>query len=66
MQKWEYWEVYTSGADIYVNQQKLVPKPAVTNLNHYPNQLGSQGWEMVGIAVVLTGNPMYLFKRPKP
>jgi len=66
MQKWEYWEVV-----VYFDKQ--VPFPFIVNGQElrdwkkgpnwftYRNQLGDQGWELVGF-----GNGGWVFKRPKP
>jgi hypothetical protein len=73
VQKWEYLELYTSGpqwADSFGESGMAEPGPKPKNWPHrwgtvQPrlNQLGQDGWEVVGITQV--GDFVrYLFKRP--
>jgi len=67
MRKWEYLEVYKSNSYdlsfIVANGQQVTPEPI--DLYHYLDQLGTQGWEMVGITVTPVGVVLRIFKRVK-
>lgn len=60
VQRWEYLAVpFKDGADLKKNSEDLSPKRL--------NQLGSQGWEAVGLSLKrgdLVAWPVVLLKRP--
>jgi hypothetical protein len=74
MQKWEYTSMYWHGSDIWVGCQVVTRDKKASPLT-YMQQLGEEGWEMVG-AVSETmcfgayfkdewGGIRWYFKRPK-
>ena len=72
MQKWEYLVIrgeYSNGRfrPHFVNEQELTDWRKIS-LVSFLNQLGDEGWELVGSLGFLTGGPQnkLLFKRPKP
>jgi len=75
MQKWEYLQVTWMGPEIWV-ASKLVTKDKNANPMPYFQQLGDDGWEMVGavsesVSVSggmggrVDGGIRWYFKRPK-
>lgn len=81
MQTWEYLFVVASNSTglwrpHFLNDTKLDDWEAGQTLSQFANELGEQGWEMVGITygATETGDPetgffnslRLVFKRPKP
>lgn len=70
MQKWEYMYVevdFGSDKPKRVNGQELRDWKKIPHISMFINELGEQGWELVGYFNQMrnTLNPM-VFKRPKP
>lgn len=71
MEKWEYLVGYTNIPEvqrgwvvIYVPKKSLKDKPESRQVSL--NELGEQGWEMVGMTGTSGSLPQYAFKRRLP
>ena len=76
MQKWEYLYVsdgiLADGREYRTQNGRPLTLPSGLNIYQYFNQLGSKGWELVGIGIrnqyaqdTYSGTT-YVFKRPEP
>jgi hypothetical protein len=69
MKKWEYIEVTapmredSQSVRIYLNGEEVVPESKSSALYDYLNQLGRDGWEMIGFAFYPNKTAFYYFKR---
>jgi hypothetical protein len=78
MQRWEYMRVVRTIPDSGKAQWTIKGQPvAISSFDDVLNQMGADGWELVGVSAVFTAGAggwgrdgghidEYVFKRPKP